>query len=236
MNTVFQISRTFILLVFALFASNALSALVQSETGTASLDGAWTFGCGDPDIDEGSFNYEKEFLIYQGNTVESRVYLYATDDTDCTGGVVAVESEGPFDIIIQNDPLVQIEGWLGEDAAGDPVLVDPPATQNPNDDPSDLLNPTPLASIEIFVIPGEQDEEGCVYIDDTDTTQNGLNWYLYRCSGESDVTFDPFLDTLEPLIKAELPVVSAIPVPAGIWLFGTALIGFVGYSRRRKIG
>jgi len=29
---------------------------------------------------------------------------------------------------------------------------------------------------------------------------------------------------------------SAIPVPAGIWLFGTALIGFVGYSRRRKIG
>lgn len=27
-----------------------------------------------------------------------------------------------------------------------------------------------------------------------------------------------------------------VPVPAGIWLFGTALIGFVGYSRRRKIG
>jgi len=29
--------------------------------------------------------------------------------------------------------------------------------------------------------------------------------------------------------------VSAVPVPAAIWLFGTALIGFVGFSRRRKI-
>ncbi len=29
---------------------------------------------------------------------------------------------------------------------------------------------------------------------------------------------------------------SAVPIPAAAWLFGTALIGFVGYSRRRKIG
>jgi hypothetical protein len=31
-------------------------------------------------------------------------------------------------------------------------------------------------------------------------------------------------------------VVSAVPVPSAIWLFGTALIGFVGYSRRIKVG
>lgn len=30
--------------------------------------------------------------------------------------------------------------------------------------------------------------------------------------------------------------VSAIPLPAGLWLFGTALIGLAGYSRRRKTG
>ena len=29
--------------------------------------------------------------------------------------------------------------------------------------------------------------------------------------------------------------VSAVPVPAAVWLFGTALIGFIGVSRRRKV-
>jgi hypothetical protein len=28
---------------------------------------------------------------------------------------------------------------------------------------------------------------------------------------------------------------SVVPIPAAVWLFGTALIGFVGYSRRRKV-
>ena len=31
------------------------------------------------------------------------------------------------------------------------------------------------------------------------------------------------------------PAVSQVPVPAAIWLFGTALFGFVGMSRRRKV-
>lgn len=31
------------------------------------------------------------------------------------------------------------------------------------------------------------------------------------------------------------PQAPVIPVPAAVWLFGTALVGFVGYSRRRKI-
>ena len=29
--------------------------------------------------------------------------------------------------------------------------------------------------------------------------------------------------------------VSAVPVPAAVWLFGTALIGFVGYGRRTSV-
>ena len=32
-----------------------------------------------------------------------------------------------------------------------------------------------------------------------------------------------------------LAVPSEIPIPAAAWLFGAALLGFVGYSRRRKL-
>jgi hypothetical protein len=32
-----------------------------------------------------------------------------------------------------------------------------------------------------------------------------------------------------------LAVPSPVPIPAAAWLFGTALIGFVGFSRRRKV-
>lgn len=227
MNTLFQITRAFIFLLLASFASTALSVTVNSESGGASLDGAWGFGCSGPDSEDGEIYDGQEFLVYQGNTVEARVYLYASNNESCSGGIVDTESEGPFDIIIE-DELVQIEGWVGEEGEG---LVPPPARQDGNG----LLNPMPLASVEIFVIPGEGNEAGCVYVDDTDQTQNGLNWYLYRCAGEDDASFTPFLDTGEPLIKTDLPVVGVIPVPAGIWLFGTALIGFVGYSRRRKI-
>ncbi len=31
------------------------------------------------------------------------------------------------------------------------------------------------------------------------------------------------------------PAVSQVPVPAAIWLFGTALVGFIGVSRRRVV-
>lgn len=31
------------------------------------------------------------------------------------------------------------------------------------------------------------------------------------------------------------PSISEVPVPAAVWLFGTALIGFIGISRRRKV-
>jgi hypothetical protein len=36
----------------------------------------------------------------------------------------------------------------------------------------------------------------------------------------------------EPCVPPSIP---AVPVPAAFWLFGTALIGFIGISRRRKV-
>lgn len=35
---------------------------------------------------------------------------------------------------------------------------------------------------------------------------------------------------------AEVSDPSVIPIPAAVWLFGTALIGFLGYGRRRIVG
>ena len=33
---------------------------------------------------------------------------------------------------------------------------------------------------------------------------------------------------------ADVGVVGVVPIPAAIWLFGTALLGLVGFSKRRK--
>jgi len=34
---------------------------------------------------------------------------------------------------------------------------------------------------------------------------------------------------------ADVGTVGAVPIPAAVWLFGTALVGFIGMSRRRKV-
>ncbi|MDH3378061.1 MAG: VPLPA-CTERM sorting domain-containing protein [Gammaproteobacteria bacterium] len=52
------------------------------------------------------------------------------------------------------------------------------------------------------------------------------------------IPFDAALDTSssDSQVYALWTPVNPVPVPAAVWLFGTALIGFFGYSRRRKIG
>jgi len=41
-------------------------------------------------------------------------------------------------------------------------------------------------------------------------------------------------DTSRPVYASGLVRVSEVPIPAAIWLFGTALIGLVGFGKRRK--
>ena len=41
--------------------------------------------------------------------------------------------------------------------------------------------------------------------------------------------------TLQSGSVVTLPSVSPVPVPAAVWLFGTALVGFVGFGRRGKL-
>lgn len=48
------------------------------------------------------------------------------------------------------------------------------------------------------------------------------------------VTFNPLSFDLQVIDSAQT-IPAVVPLPAAAWLFGTALLGFVGYSRRRKI-
>ena len=54
--------------------------------------------------------------------------------------------------------------------------------------------------------------------------------------GIMDLTLSNFwLDNGSISYVALYGKVSAIPVPAAIWLFGTALVGFIGFSRRTRV-
>jgi hypothetical protein len=73
---------------------------------------------------------------------------------------------------------------------------------------------------------------------DTSTTYSGYSFTHTATNTLTDFVFGGtvtsgtfFIDD----VSIEVVPPSAVPVPAAVWLFGTALIGFVGMSRRRKI-
>ncbi|MCU7887858.1 MAG: VPLPA-CTERM sorting domain-containing protein [Candidatus Thiodiazotropha sp. (ex Lucinoma aequizonata)] len=44
------------------------------------------------------------------------------------------------------------------------------------------------------------------------------------------------LDASDPKVYSDYSFkIQAVPLPAAAWLFGSALIGFVSFSRRRKV-
>jgi hypothetical protein len=56
-------------------------------------------------------------------------------------------------------------------------------------------------------------------------------------SSVANLPFEPICDSEDIIgIDGCSSTVPAVPVAATFWLFGTALIGFVGMSRRRKVG
>ncbi|MES9854281.1 MAG: VPLPA-CTERM sorting domain-containing protein [Candidatus Thiodiazotropha sp. L084R] len=56
-------------------------------------------------------------------------------------------------------------------------------------------------------------------------------------AGEYIFTISGFaLNAIDPKMNSDYDLtMSAVPLPAAAWLFGSALIGFVSYSRRRSV-
>jgi hypothetical protein len=54
--------------------------------------------------------------------------------------------------------------------------------------------------------------------------------------GHNPFTFSAPFFLGQVLAESPNSVPSAVPVPAAFWLFGTALAGFIGFSRRRTVG
>jgi hypothetical protein len=84
----------------------------------------------------------------------------------------------------------------------------------------------------ILVVPGGYQEgtklRGLSIYHNVTLAGLGMDTGSYRWEWGFDKTADSF--TLN--VGADL---NPVPVPAAIWLFGTALVGFIGVSRRRKV-
>lgn len=212
--------QVFTFLGLVSIALPAFSATINSELGSASLDGAWAFpNCliEHQPADPGEFD-SQEFLIFQGNTVEGRQVQWTSTDGSCSGAETIVGSV--------TGTLLSYDFEMG--ALWEDSII--PERLDGTGPLSTVPTVTPLA----FQVPGEPLELVFFYIDDTVLSLTGAAC-MYRNTESDDPEFySNYISAEEPLCKIDLDV-NPIPLPASIWLFATALAGFVGYSRRTKI-
>ena len=99
------------------------------------------------------------------------------------------------------------------------------------------INPVPLSHIELTVFETNGTGE---FFANLNAATNSYDLPLGFIQLESQYDLELWFLTSETSSShkssvSEITTVPAVPVPAAVWLFGTALIGFVGISRRRKI-
>ncbi len=178
----------------------AQSILVSAESGNlVPIDGVWEFpGCSEPDFEdppEERFD-QREYLIYDGNTIESLIIFHSSTDGSCTGDETIVSEKFP----IQSNPTPQQSlGWGEIDDFGMVTIVAPPLCQDPAAcPPVGLLNSMPFVTETAIDLGNNEFEIGYQYIDDT-----GDTWYLYRNAGEDDAP-TLYMSPDEPLRKVDI--------------------------------
>ena len=180
-------------------------------------------------------SYSMDYLdphLFRGDTL-----FYATifiDDSDYTGVGVELVTLQSLDMTYNSATWsggLDVFRHYDNTATG---LVGFPTSSTAVYDPfyAEFVNGT-FAGYIRGVQPGALDALGIVHLsfgtDSHGYTSNlffyGLNRHFSHNPGGSAVVGPPLVTGPPP----------AVPIPAAVWLFGTALIGFVGMSRRTKV-
>jgi hypothetical protein len=207
--------------LFTLFCFSLMSLNAQATTVLNIDDGAcdlgancWTAtvgGSGDPDFDianTGKSTILAAFAPILGSLTE----VYKTDSADPGSSTPASESgslSGSYTTTYEF-----IGG--GEDYRGATISYDG----------SDILD----CSVECYLLVKDGNKSPAAYLFNL-ALGNTPSW-----DGTMDLILQNFWVGQGSISHVALyGNVAVVPVPAAFWLFGTALIGFIGFSRRTKV-
>lgn len=206
-------------------------SVIQYDTNVQPSVANWVLGSGNTSVTQTTNNEPSFFLgdFDSGNkTMEWDVHVNSSDD-DGLGFVWGYQDFNDFYALL----------WVRQPATPDKLTValvvgvennDPFVVRDPssttlasstipwvnNTNYHFLLDFTP-GQTEIVITSGGAPVESFM-IADTTYTLGGFGFYTYS---QDNVTFSNL-------------IVSAVPVPPAVWLFGSGLLGLVGIARRKK--
>ena len=92
-----------------------------------------------------------------------------------------------------------------------------------------VMNLSVLVGSESFDIPGSTDSKGRTTFGMLSAVSfSEITWRVKDAQGDDD------LFGIDNFSYVESAPISAVPVPSALWLFGTGLLGLIGFSRRSK--